>query len=108
MSPYLRSCCRVPHVCVLVTSLLIACVSGGSQPPRLSPTKVIRIADAKAQSALHRDLREFHRLAPRYSAERGTWSVVYNNTKDTAPSSVEVQLFDRTGKAQATFGDVFK
>ena len=92
---------------ILALMIGISCIAAADRP-RLTTAEVIRLADAQARAALHRDLREFQRSAPRYLAQQDAWFVVYRNTAGTAPSGVTIQLSDKTRKAQTSFGDIFK
>jgi hypothetical protein len=92
---------------ILAIMIYISCVTAADRP-RLTPAEVISLADAHARAALHRDLREFQRSAPRYSVHQDAWFVVYRNTAGTAPSDVTIQLSDKTRKTQTSFGDISK
>src|SRR5260370_17951716 len=92
---------------ILALMIRISCIAAADRP-RLTTAEVIRLADAQARAALHRDLREFQRSAPRYSAQQDAWFVVYRNTAGTAPSGVTISLSHKTRKALTSLRDIFK
>jgi hypothetical protein len=87
---------------------MIAVHAGNDHRPHLFPGEVVKIADSNARSALRRDLSDFRRSPPRYSQERKTWTVIYRNTANTAPSDVTIEISDTTRKASVSFGDASK
>jgi len=92
----------------LTLAPMIGVSMGSDGGPRLSAAEVVRIADAKARSALRRELTEFRRSPPRYSEKTKTWTVVYRNTAGTAPSDITVEISDVSGEASVSFGDGLK
>ena len=96
-----------PHVQLYVTILmaLFAAMAAVADNPHLTPSAVLRVADAVA--GRHADLRSYKRAEPSYDPASKTWGVDYR-LKSVAPQStgqpvLSVSVSDETGFGSTKF-----